>query len=216
MADRDPAADRDAARLAARAEASCTLVAALIRPIAGHDSEQVAAELIATFGGLRQILNADASSLPDRLRSSVNHLRQTEELFSQLLREQLQETMLLDQPALVEKYLTHEMGSLSVEQVRILYLDSSYRLIKDYVAASGTRWKVRVEISKILRKCILFDASAIIIAHNHPSSRWKPTAKDIESTHILAEASRMLSIEFIDHWIVTEDGALSMRAAGLL
>lgn len=191
-------------------------MAALIRPIAGHDSEQVAAELIATFGGLRQILNADASSLPDRLRSSVNHLRQTEELFSQLLREQLQETMLLDQPALVEKYLTHEMGSLSVEQVRILYLDLSYRLIKDYVAASGTRWKVRVEISKILRKCILFDASAIIIAHNHPSSRWKPTAKDIESTHILAEASRMLSIEFIDHWIVTEDGALSMRAAGLL
>jgi len=191
-------------------------VAALVRPIAGAESEQIAAELIATFGGLRQILNADTSSLSDRLRPSVHHLRQTEALFSELLREQLQNTMLLDQPALVEKYLTHEMGKLSVEQVRILYLDSSYRLIKDYVVASGTRWKVRVEINKILRKCILFDASAIIIAHNHPSTRWKPTTKDIESTRILAEASRLLSIEFIDHWIVTEDGAHSMRAAGLL
>lgn len=191
-------------------------MAALIRPIAGHQSEQVAAELIATFGGLRQILGADTASLPDQLRPSVQHLRQTEALFSQLLREQLQNTMLLDQPALVERYLTHEMGSLSVEQIRVMYLDSSYRLIKDQVVASGTRWKVRVEIHKILRKCILFDASAIIIAHNHPSSRWKPTPHDIESTRILAEASRLLSIEFVDHWIVTESGALSMRAAGLL
>jgi DNA repair protein RadC len=218
MADADHSPDRGFERLAARQAASLELVAALIKPIAGEKAEHVSKTLFSTYGGLRQILAADveAVGLPEPARSSLRYLHQAEQLLLELMREPLHEAPLLDSGTHVRDYLSCAMGHLATEQIRVLHLDAAFRLIRDDIVATGGRSCVRIGVEAILRRSILLDASAIIIAHNHPSGRLEPTQSDLEGTRRLSAAAKTLGIELVDHWIVAAKGAASLRAASLL
>ena len=60
------------------------------------------------------------------------------------------------------------------------------------------------------------DASAVILAHNHPSGDPTPSRGDVEATRRIAEAGRALDICIHDHVIVARSGWTSFRALGLL
>lgn len=53
-------------------------------------------------------------------------------------------------------------------------------------------------------------ASAIIVAHNHPSGVLEPSMEDREVTRRLKKAGDILGIPIIDHLIFSEDGFISM------
>ncbi|MDR2796049.1 MAG: DNA repair protein RadC [Spirochaetaceae bacterium] len=57
-------------------------------------------------------------------------------------------------------------------------------------------------------------ASAICVAHNHPSRQLTPSGQDDEVTVLLINAARLLGISFLDHLIFCETGYYSYRADG--
>ncbi|GAB1484808.1 DNA repair protein RadC [Treponema sp.] len=59
-------------------------------------------------------------------------------------------------------------------------------------------------------------ASAIIVAHNHPSGRLSPSAEDEEITNRLRSTGDLLGISLLDHLIITESGYYSFLQTGLL
>jgi DNA repair protein RadC len=59
-------------------------------------------------------------------------------------------------------------------------------------------------------------ASAIVIAHNHPSGDPHPSSQDVEFTHAMVEAGSVLNIEVLDHLIVTRRSYYSFTQAGRL
>ncbi len=59
-------------------------------------------------------------------------------------------------------------------------------------------------------------ASAIVIAHNHPSGDPHPSSQDVEFTHVMVEAGSVLNIEVLDHLIVTRRSYYSFIQAGRL
>jgi DNA repair protein RadC len=63
---------------------------------------------------------------------------------------------------------------------------------------------------------ILDRASAIAVAHNHPSGQLKPSREDGEITTQLFEAASILGLRFLDHLIFTAAGYFSYRQEGLL
>lgn len=98
-----------------------------------------------------------------------------------------------------------EMRYLPKEYLRGLYLNSRYRLIHDEVISIGTLTANIVHPREVFRPALEYSAAAVIIAHNHPSGSAKPTKADIEITRQLAEAGKILGIEFLDHLIIAKN-----------
>lgn len=98
-----------------------------------------------------------------------------------------------------------EMGSLRKEQFRGLYLNNHYQLVHDEVISIGTIDASLVQAREVFRPALEYGASAIILAHNHPSGILKASRADTEITDQMLAASRILEIELLDHLIIAKD-----------
>ena len=106
-------------------------------------------------------------------------------------------------PSQVFEYLK-DMRDLPKEHLRGLYLDSHYQLIHDEIVSIGTVTSNVVHPREVFRPALEFGASAVILAHNHPSGVAKPSEADITITKQIVEAGKILGIALLDHVILTK------------
>ena len=95
-----------------------------------------------------------------------------------------------------------DMSTLKKEQFRGLYLNNHYQLIHDEVISLGTIDASLVQAREVFRPAMEYGASAIILAHNHPSGILKASRADVEITDNLLAAGKILDIEVLDHLII--------------
>ena len=113
-------------------------------------------------------------------------------------------------------YLFASMAYNHVEHLRILFLNSSNRLLRDEVMAQGTVNQAPLYPREILKRALEIGATALIIVHNHPSGDPTPCQADVKATSHLVAAARPLEIAVHDHIIVARSGWRSLRAEGLI
>jgi len=120
-----------------------------------------------------------------------------------------------DSKALID-YLCLDMAHLPTERLRVLFLNSSNRLLYDETVSMGSVNAAPVYPREIMRRALEVGSTALILAHNHPSGDPRPSRGDIEATRRIAEAGRALDVVVHDHVIVARSGWSSFRALGLL
>jgi DNA repair protein RadC len=98
----------------------------------------------------------------------------------------------------------------------VLLLDVRLGLIAIEVIAVGTISHVSVEPREVFAPAVAARASSVVLAHNHPSGDPEPSAQDIDFTHAMVDAGHVLSIEVVDHLIVSPRSYFSFRRAGRL
>ena len=52
-----------------------------------------------------------------------------------------------------------------------------------------------------ISRSLLIDASAVILAHNHPDGALNPSEQDVETTQRLRQAGEIMGITVLDHII---------------
>lgn len=92
------------------------------------------------------------------------------------------------------------------ETLVAMFLDSSRRVMHARRIAIGTIDSVTCEPRLVFRPAVTLDASAILIAHNHPSGNVTPSIPDIETTRMLEMCAKVLGILFVDHLVLARDG----------
>ena len=113
-------------------------------------------------------------------------------------------------------YLRADMAFRATERVRVLYLNARNMLIRNEPLSEGTVDEAAVHIREIIARALDYQASALIIVHNHPSGDPAPSQQDIRLTRDLVEAARHLKIAVHDHVIIGANGHSSLRAMGLM
>jgi DNA repair protein RadC len=103
-----------------------------------------------------------------------------------------------------------DMRALPKEHMRGLYLNAHGRIIRDEVLSIGTVNSNLIHPREVFHHAIAVNASAVIIAHNHPSGEATPSAEDIEITKQLVQAGKILGIALLDHVIITKDAYSSV------
>lgn len=132
-----------------------------------------------------------------------------------LRREALEGPVLGNSDALAA-YLLAAMAHQPVEQLRVLYLNTRNRLLCDEMVVEGSINITPVYPREIMRRSLEVGATALILAHNHPSGDPQPSDEDIRVTRMIAAAGEALDIKLHDHVIVARSGWISLRAAGYL
>lgn len=98
------------------------------------------------------------------------------------------------------------------EKIVVVTLDNANRIIKTHQISEGTANFAVISPRKIMEVVIADNASSAVIAHNHPNGLAVPSAHDIDFTLRLRDLLNTVSVHLIDHIIVGEDDALSMRS----
>ncbi len=109
----------------------------------------------------------------------------------------------------------HYLG-LSYEHCYLLLLKKNRRLIREVMIQSGTVDSLPFYSRNIVEAVLTHQADAVILSHNHPGGTIAPSQADVESTCHLIAALEPLATPLIDHLIITDDQALSLREMGII
>ena len=108
------------------------------------------------------------------------------------------------------------MATLAYETFRVFFLDGRNVVLADRTMWTGTVDGVQIHPREIVRATLEAGATALILAHNHPSSSATPSDSDLAMTAQVVLACAPINVTVHDHLIIARDGAFSMRAAGIM
>ena len=219
-----PADARPREKLLARgagALSDAELLALLLRTgTAGRGGLQMAQELLDEFGGMAGLLHAGADDLK-RIKGLGGSAKRAEliavlELARRALAEQLRERAALDTPQAVQHYLQLQLAARAHEVFAVLFLDSQHRLIALEELFRGTLTQTSVYPREVVLRALHHQASAVVLAHNHPSGSTAPSRADEALTQNLKAALALVDVRVLDHVVVGRAGCVSFAERGLL
>lgn len=97
------------------------------------------------------------------------------------------------------------------ENMLVLHLNNRHAVNAYEVVGVGTVEAVLAHPREVFKSAILSNATAIALAHNHPSGDPTPSEEDIVMTRRMLEASHVLGIRLIDHVIIGYESYISLR-----
>lgn len=189
----------------------------LFRLIPRADTKPVAKALLARFGTLAEVLGAPVGLLQEvkGIGPAVAlDLKVVAATAQRMARGEVLGREVLSSWTQVLDYCRSAMAFEPREQFRILFLDKKNALIADEVQQRGTVDHTPVYPREVIKRALELSATAIILAHNHPSGDPTPSRADIEMTKEIIDAGKRLGISVHDHIIIGKKGYSSMK--GLL
>ena len=204
-----PASERPRERLAAHgasALSNAELIAILLRTgLKGMNAVEVGRHLLARFGSLQSLALASVDDLRKVKgigRDKAVTLVAAFALAQKMAKELQEESPLLDNPENVVRLLRANNLAMDVETLQVLLLNTRRRLIRVVEISNGTVDTLLVHAREVFRAAISANASAIVLAHNHPSGDPTPSDADIKVTRDLIRAGHLLKIDVLDHIIL--------------
>ncbi len=183
------------------------------------DTKPLAKALLARFGSLGGVLNADPMALKQVKGLSdagIGAIKIAGLAARRMARSEVQQQPVLGSWQALMDYLSIDMAHLTHERVRVLYLNLKNRLLLDHLVHDGTIDEASIHPREVIKRGLDIGASALILVHNHPSGNPEPSRADIQVTHRIAEAGRLLGITVHDHVIIGREGRVSLKAKGLI
>ena len=191
----------------------------LMRSFARGDVKPLAKALLVRFGSLAGVTGADIAELKSTKgvgAAAALDLKLLHEATLRIGRGAASKRPLISTWSALLAYVKVAMAAAPREQFRVLFLDKKNQLIADEVMNEGTVDHAPVYPREVVRRALEMSASAVILAHNHPSGDPTPSKADVEMTRMVIEAARPLHITVHDHIVVGRDGVASLKALGLI
>lgn len=184
-----------------------------------RDTKPIARALLSSFDGFGAVIAAPPAELT-RIEglgeAGTAALKLVQAAALRLLRARVMERPVLSNWDRLIEYLLAGLGHEKTEQVRVLFLDNRNRLLSDEVMGRGTVNHAPVYPREIVRRALELGATALVLAHNHPSGDPTPSRDDLAMTREVRQACEALRVALHDHVVVGGGRWVSFRAEGLL
>ncbi|MGH8179646.1 MAG: RadC family protein [Steroidobacteraceae bacterium] len=206
-------------KLGAQALSDAELLALLLGSgIPGCSAVAMARSLLTDFGCLRSLLNAPLSRWRRKGIGAARYaaVQAAVELAKRHLLEEMRTGAPLGTPQATYRYLQAQLRDRPYEVFCCIYLDNRHRLIAFEELFRGTVDCAQVHPREVLRQTLLHNASAIIVAHNHPSGVLEPSPADDFITRRLKDLLALMDVRLVDHVIVGDGGCYSFAEHGIL
>lgn len=109
-----------------------------------------------------------------------------------------------------------KIGNIDHEEIWIILLNRRNQVIKEIRLTSGTSTSSIFDTKKAIKLALLENAEGVILCHNHPSNSLTPSVQDDKLTKDFKGACDLMTIQMLDHIIVTANGFFSYRDSGRL
>ncbi len=179
------------------------------------DTNKTAHALLAAFGSLRGVIEADVRDLAliegvgENTAVFLCMLRDVERL---LMLSPRKKRVTLNSPKATGEYMHALLSGRRLEEFYVICVDARMGLIHSERLSVGSVSEV-VAYPRFVVDAARRQASyGVIVAHNHPSGSLKPSEADLEIGLKISDALEACGIAYMDHLIVTNEGYFSMKA----
>lgn len=183
-----------------------------------RDTNEIAHRLLERFGSMAQVMEAPVEEL-----KKVDGVGESAAVFLALINavgryyqvnRTSNETYLNDIQSCAEYMVPKFIGRRN-ETVFLLCLDAKCKVLGCREVGEGSVNSAAVPIRRIVEMALGANASAVVLAHNHPSGYAVPSGEDVQTTKRLAMALRSVEIELADHIVVADGDYVSLVDSNL-
>ena len=177
-----------------------------------RNTNDIAHRLIDRFGSIAGIIDAPYSEII-KVKGIGEKGAISLKFFSEFIR-----IYLLDQADPGDKILTREdIGKIFInkffnmtdECLAVMLLDKYQKMKSCDIIRKGNFNSIDINAKEIFNYATKHNSNSVIIAHNHPGGLALPSANDIKSTFKLRQVLRAMSIELVDHYVISSDDWVS-------
>lgn len=187
--------------------------------VSEEEASLLAHRLLEHYPGIAALLEAGAEELaavegmnPD----CVLLLRLVPELQRRyLFSRSAPETRLVDSVSFGSYLLPYFYGAKD-EMVYLLTLDATGKVLSCRLIGHGSVNSANVPMRRLVQEALSANATAVVLAHNHPSGIALPSREDIDLTLRLRDALDVMDIMLLDHLVIADDDYVSMSDSGYL
>ena len=185
-----------------------------------RDVKEKAKDLINHFGSYAKVIAAEQSKLlnyglSENVVAAIKLIKTSATKFAWYNLSESNEPIIANVDYLID-YYKNAMAYLEVEEFRVMFLDAKLQIIKDVVMQGGSINSVQVHPREVLKLALDYNATSVILAHNHPSGKLQPSNNDLEITKKIIDALKTVDVLVGDHIIITKHGHYSFLESGLL
>lgn len=101
-----------------------------------------------------------------------------------------------------------------VEKVYLLCLDAKGKVLSCREVSEGSVNAAVISIRRIVEIALMDGATAVVLAHNHPSGLALPSDKDLSTTLQVEQALAAVDVGLLDHFIIEENECISLADSG--
>ncbi len=191
----------------------------LFNSIPRQDVKPIAKRLIERFGSFAEAIAAPLDQLIEVKgvgKKTALDLKIIKAAATKLGKETVMGAPILSSWNALMEYCRTAMQFEAKEQFRVLFLDKKNRLIADEILGRGTVDRAPVYPREVIKRALDLNATAIILAHNHPSGDPTPSQSDIDMTHKIMDAARSMGIVVHDHIIIGRNDIASFKTLGII
>jgi DNA repair protein RadC len=179
----------------------------------------LARTLLERYAGLHGVLTApppELVALPGLGRAKYCLLAAALELARRVAEEPLTRGATLAHPRAGANYLRTRLRASAYEVFVAVFLDNRHRVLACEELFRGTLDGASVHPREVVRRALVHNAAALVVAHNHPSGVAEPSQADVAITRRLRDALALVEIRLLDHFVVGEGEPVSLAERGLL
>lgn len=186
-----------------------------------RDVKPLAKELIRKFGSFAEVVNAPLEELmlvkgvKENTAAVLRIVRECSVRSSWQSLRGMDAPVISDFDAMVD-YCRSAMAYQTVEEFRIIFLNSKLYVIGEEIQQRGTVDQVAIHPREVIKSAMMHGASAMILVHNHPSGIVTPSKADMEITKRIKEAAEAVSIRLFDHLIISKSSVYSFHNQGFV
>ena len=102
------------------------------------------------------------------------------------------------------------------EHLLVVCLDNKLKVLYFGEAGAGVADTVQIQFRALAQLVLRYNATAVILGHNHPGGIALPSRADREATASLFRLFQGISVKLLDHIVVAGDDYVSMAQSGIL
>ena len=182
-----------------------------------RDTNPIAHALMERYGSLSAVLTApveDLCKVEGIGESAAILLRLAPQLYQKARLSDAEQETVLNSVDRVGTYLLQRFIGERREVVYQLCLDRKGKLLACKRLGEGGVASADLDIRKLMENAILTSASAVILAHNHPSGVALASKEDYAATTRVREALATIGVTLVDHIIVADGDYVSLKDFG--
>ncbi len=179
------------------------------------NTNEIAHDLINTFGSLHAVFEADIHSLKQVHgigEQSALFLHLMSGVFDEYAKSKVSIRNVIITSANVGEYVKPLFLAHIYEVFYIISLDAKNRVITYDLVCHGSMDSVGIKLRDIVSTVLRSNATSVILAHNHPGGRPVPSDADKRITRIIKQILHSIDVRVVDHIIVAGNEYTSMAS----
>ncbi len=185
----------------------------LFYSVTRKDTNPLAHELISKYKTLNGVLEAPVSELikfDGLTKNNVGLLKMIIPIARQCEIQKGAELLNSLTPQDTGDYILSKFYGLESERFGVAFINQMGRIADFKFIGNGDIAQIGVSVREIVKYVMEFDASCIVIAHNHPTGFALPSSTDIETTKNLCDILSRINVRLLDHIIISNNDYVSL------